>query len=495
MVKGDKKTKASIEPVPEEGSDEEKQEDEDNDQDEEKSQASGINIEGNEEDGEVNEKDPDQETQELEKNKSAKKAKKSQDELKTIMAALAKKTVDFEPNQEGVQGLVRFLKANAENTLDNTQMSCIFALMFSPQAIQWMAMTILDLKRSSQKSSPEMEELAKEPFQKWGSGAWHKGGENTATFAQLHNFLEIHVQPRLDKAATSTEKSISAVRKNLVEKLTKDITSQETLTTQNRTPVSATNYLVEVWKGIDSEPMASAISSASDQQAFAEEVMESLKDVAKKGSMRAKNLILYIDGSNPTSVEEWKSTLLNQMAKTREAGYTMALAYGLTDEEYARLAVALNNGKQRGQLLGGNTASQDQKSKFGDKAKVTDAKSGSSNDAKGDSRKSDHKTADKKQCRGCGIVTDNHGVDASKCPYVKQKHPNANTSTWPWDKSKAGKDAKSAGHDQLPWAKLIDGTAFQMLSNQFKPIGKSKRLAEEIEDGKSTTTKGMSTRL
>ena len=92
-------------------------------------------------------------------------------------------------------------------------------------------------------------------------------------------------------------------------------------------------------------------------------------------------------------------------------------------------------------------------------------------------------------------MTDDHGEDGSKCPYLKQKHPDASASTLPWDKSKAGKDAMAAGHDQLPWGKRIDGTAFPMLSNQLKPIAKSKRNAEEIEDGKSTIAKGMSTRL
>ena len=81
-------------------------------------------------------------------------------------------------------------------------------------------------------------------------------------------------------------------------------------------------------------------------------------------------------------------------------------------------------------------------------------------------------------CKVCGENGDNsHHAQPKGCPFERDKHPERNKTHPTWKGSNAAKDAKQAGHDKLPWRKLLDGTAFELTSTKKSsiPIGNRKK--------------------
>ena len=222
-------------------------------------------------------------------------------------------------------------------------------------------------------------------------------------------------------------------------------------------------------------------------------IYETIEFQAKKhGEGHARHLLDHLQGENEEetfgSMGNLKMAILEIMGKVRESVECFAKVLNIQHSEMNELLSHLANQKLRADILGktyANRVSAGNTPRNGQQPTNPNTGGGKGGDTnpKGD-RNVNQKAGvygpgapTKKACYGCGIMTIKHGLKGSECPFIIQKHPNANTSTHPWDQSNAGKAAKAKNAEKLTWQETLDGKHFKMEAN-YKGSGESSNKRE-----------------
>jgi transposase InsO family protein len=381
-----------------------------------------------------------------------------------LLLQLGKTKVSVHDNSS-TEALIRLLKAHGANDFSATQLRAIYDIMFADKCKSSIYTTLLDICRTD-----NLENLTtsdRKLYQKWLELDWC----SCASISQLTTFLEFFYLPRLIPSADN-EKSMEERFQGTADNIVKTMCNPSfTQGKGNESSHSATSTVQNLFKALDIEPLKSALDNKETSNHFMDKLFYALEFRDKKGENTAKSFMNEWRGKNIVdttfaNLASLKMAILDYLGRLRVTIASAADMLNIEKTDMATIMAKLAIPKVRNDVMYGTTSSNPNRN-VADK----NNNNGARNDPKGknpapwSAKPSDDTKTRKEVCIACGTTTAKHGVDADKCPYKKQKHPNANYEKTSWALSKAGIAAKEKKLDQLVWETTIDGVKFPMTSN------------------------------
>ena len=368
---------------------------------------------------------------------------------------------------ERVTSLTAFLASRKLTFLLSESLESLWGLLMNWESKDLIEIIILTISLESdfeQRSEEMQEQIAC-----WLNGGWSQG-EHVMTIEQMHAFMIDHVKRRLTDEAN--EKSHPAQRAGAkaqfatnMKKLIKDAAAGAFNSMATATAVKDTlkPFLTEAFR-------KDSWDHEEESKSLAKEIVIEFKLDAKKSQSQLKPFSEFLDERERelqrgvTCLRDLQSAMLEFLMKIRTMlSFIASLTKTSTDFGKKPDGVKkLDSGKSGKKPDGGIQPTKTYREALGKKS-------------------SDSIPA----CKTCGENGDNsHHALPKGCPFEHHKHPERNKSHPTWEKSNAQNAAKAAGHDKLPYRKLLDGTVFEMGSAK-KTIPNGKRSNSDMTESKS----------
>ena len=376
-----------------------------------------------------------------------------------LLQALGKASFSIDTRQD-IEKFTRFLKAQAGVPYTIPQLQAIYNLLLTPRVKSQITTTLLDI------GLPTGE---KKPYHSWRQGNWYDGGDKTATIKELYVFCEEVLHPRSDPA-TNSEETLTVRLQSELQKVVRTITSPKFLTENNRSPAAAVETLVTTFKDIES---SNEMKQALEDPEIGTNALNSVYNdltFKEKTDHHAKNFMNHLRNEEKVddafeSFDNLKGALLTQMRMARDAIQRVAQLLNASIPEMHSLMGKLGNKQVRSDLLQNNSASKNDRDRKPPVQQNDKHKAKGNGTAPNPNSRTITQHNEDEPCKRCGMLKTKHGEDM--CPFLVQKHPNANSSNKPWKKSDAGIAALQKGFKSLAWQKNIDGSDFPMVSKQW----------------------------